>query len=321
MSRTRTLGRHLRTLLLHPEVSSQTYQCPGKTGEDLIKVLDKQLARFGLSRADVISGTGDGGGENEGKGGFHATFERANPSYARRRCIAHISWRASDQAIMAAFEIIEDYKAIAAYLTDGVTWARLRALATKAIEDGGLALFRDGSPDCYRIFHQGPPSIVSGRPQTDMEFLEFLRGKEEVLAKLCLKDGQQRALKEDTKRATEALGFADQNINRNILCEVLHRTHFLYFWNGKHPQVASETSMEQLMHKATQVILDLSVTEEVLARLGTTLQDLQETGGGPPKTWVEVVVRLTMRDEALAEERLAVALDFHRRISDRASSH
>lgn len=212
-----------------PPIRSRSFladicQCPGKTGEDLIKVLDKQLGRLGLSRADVISGTGDGGGENEGKTGFHATFESANPSYARRRCIPHISWRTSDMAIKAAAEVMEDYKPIAAALGDGVTWQRLRALATKPIDEGGLALFADGSPQCYEIFHQGPPSIVSGRPLTDKEFLEFLRGKEEVLAKLCLEDGKQRSLQADRQRAVEALGFADQNIKRNILCELLHRT-------------------------------------------------------------------------------------------------
>ena len=296
-------------------------QCPGKTGEDLLKVLDKQLGRLGLSRADVISGTGDGGGENEGKGGFHANFERANPSYARRRCIPHISWRTSDMAISAAGEIMEDYKAIAAHLADGITWQRLRALAIKPIDEGGLALFRDGSPECHKIFHKGPPSIIAGRPLTDKEFLEFLRGKEEVLARLCLKDGQQRSLKEDTKRATEALGFADQNIYRNILCEILHRTSFLYFWNGAHPQVAAETSMDLLMERATKAILDLSIDQEVLTRLGTSYEDLERTGAAPPKTWVEVVVRLTMRDEALTAGRLPEALDFHRRVSDRASSH
>ena len=211
-----------------PPIQSRSFladicQCPGKTGEDLIKVLDKQLGRLGLSRADVISGTGDGGGENEGKTGFHATFENANPSYARRRCIPHIAWRTSDMAISAAAEIMQDYKPIAAALADGVTWQRLRALATKPMDQGGLALFADGSPECHRIFHQGPPSIISGRPLTDKEFLEFLRGKEETLAKLCLRDGQQRPLKADTKRSVEALGFADQNIYRNILCEILHR--------------------------------------------------------------------------------------------------
>ena len=40
--------------------------CPGKNGPSTMKVLDKQLQRLGLSRYDVVSLVGDGGGENEG---------------------------------------------------------------------------------------------------------------------------------------------------------------------------------------------------------------------------------------------------------------
>ena len=39
------------------------------------------------------TGTGDGGGENEGASGVHAQMEVVNPSYARKRCCAHFPWR------------------------------------------------------------------------------------------------------------------------------------------------------------------------------------------------------------------------------------
>ncbi len=38
-------------------------------------VLERQLRRVGLTPADVVSGTGDGGGENEGISGVHSLFE------------------------------------------------------------------------------------------------------------------------------------------------------------------------------------------------------------------------------------------------------
>ena len=117
-------------------------------------VLDKQLSRLGLARADIVSGTGDGGGENEGATGFHASMERANPSYARRRCIPHISWRTSDMAIKSASEATGDYQTLCAYLGDGVTWRRPRAIATKPVDEGGLNLFRDGSPACHQLFRK-----------------------------------------------------------------------------------------------------------------------------------------------------------------------
>ncbi len=42
--------------------------CPGKAGEDVAKVLQKQLETLGLTFHDVLSGSGDGGGEMEGSG-------------------------------------------------------------------------------------------------------------------------------------------------------------------------------------------------------------------------------------------------------------
>ena len=53
--------------------------CPGKKGVDVSKVIEMQLNRVGLSAYDVVSGTGDGGGENEGHHGIHAYFENMNP--------------------------------------------------------------------------------------------------------------------------------------------------------------------------------------------------------------------------------------------------
>ena len=53
-----------------------------------------------------------------------------------------------------------DYKDVAAYLVDGVTWGRLKAIATHAPEDGGLGLFTDGSRKCKEIFSAGPSAIM-----------------------------------------------------------------------------------------------------------------------------------------------------------------
>ena len=48
--------------------------CPGKKGVDVSSITEKQLGRLGLNCFDVVSGTGDGGGENEGQQGVHAYF-------------------------------------------------------------------------------------------------------------------------------------------------------------------------------------------------------------------------------------------------------
>ena len=134
--------------------------CPGKRGVDVSRIIEKQLARLGLNCFDVTAGTGDGGGENEGLHGVHAHFENLNPGYVRRRCLPHISWRTCDMAIRASGL---DYKAIAAYLAEGLTWNRLRELATKSPEAGGLGLFRDGSQQCKDVFGTSPCTIIDGR--------------------------------------------------------------------------------------------------------------------------------------------------------------
>ena len=55
------------------------------------RIVEKQLGRLGLSCFDVVPGTGDGGGENEGQQGVRAYFENLNPGYVRRRCLPHIA--------------------------------------------------------------------------------------------------------------------------------------------------------------------------------------------------------------------------------------
>ena len=76
--------------------------CPGKKGVDVSPISAKQLARNGLNCLDVVSCTGDGGGENEGRFGIHAHFEDLHTGYVRRRCLPHLAWRTADAAIRAS---------------------------------------------------------------------------------------------------------------------------------------------------------------------------------------------------------------------------
>ena len=70
-----------------------------------------------------------------------------------------------------------DYNDLAAYFVDGNTWDRLRAIATQAPGDGGLGLFKDGSQACTHISSTSPSAIIKDRPETDLNSLEFLKGK------------------------------------------------------------------------------------------------------------------------------------------------
>ena len=101
--------------------------CPGKDGVTVMGVLDKQLMRPGMSRYEVFNVVGDGGGENEGSSGIHATMETEVPGYVRRRCLGHVAWRVAD-AMLDEWDQYTDVKTSCNYMSDGITWSRYRPL-------------------------------------------------------------------------------------------------------------------------------------------------------------------------------------------------
>ena len=291
--------------------------CPGKKGIDVSRIIEKQLARVGLNCFDVTAGTGDGGGENEGHTGVHAYFENLNPGYVRRRCLPHIAWRTCDVAIRTSGL---DYKALAAYMVEGVTWSRLRELATLAPADGGLRLFNDGSRECKRVFGHAPSAIVENRPETDLTFLKILEGKEHILHRLATKDLEQRSLSTESRGAILNLGDIKGRIRRRVLQEILERCMYLHYWSGKHPAVASDSSWDVVLQTATSLNLSLEITPGVLDRFKKSEEDLAGMDVRP-KTWVELAVLQIVVDEHLVGERLQETLDYHRSLTDAAAAH
>ena len=292
--------------------------CPGKKGTDVSRILDAQLGRLGLSAYDVVAATGDGGGENEGSSGIHSYFEHLCPGYVRHRCLPHIAWRTGDMAIRTSGI---EYKAMCAYLTEGITWTRLREIAVRAPVDGGLGLFSDGGRHCQLLFRTSPGSILCNRPETDLNFLRFLRGKEHLLHRLALKDLEQRPkLGAEAVAAVANLGDIKQRIKRAILTEILERCMFLAKWSGAHAKVATQMSWTDLLGKATGIILNLSVTPEFLQRFGSTSTAFESLHPAP-KTWVEFAVLQVLGDQDLVDTHLHEALHFHRVVTDSAASH
>ena len=291
--------------------------CPGKKGVDVSRIIEKQLARFGLNCFDVVSATGDGGGENEGHRGVHAHFENLNPGYIRRRCLPHISWRTCDMAIRAAGL---SYRTLAAYLVEGITWGRLRELATRSVRNGGLGLFADSSQQCKDVFGKSPSAIVETRPETDLNFLKLLEGKAHLFHAMATKDLEQRSLSAETREAILHLADIKGRICRRILQEILERCQFLYYWSGKNPSVASECSWDELMEKAVSLILSLEIEQRVLERFRMTDEGLAALHTRP-RTWVELVLLQVLGEEDLIAERLPESLEFHRTVSDQAAAH
>ncbi|CAK0811554.1 unnamed protein product, partial [Prorocentrum cordatum] len=82
--------------------------CPKKDGQSVLNVLEKQWETVGMNRYDFFSGSGDGGGENEGAGGIHATMEDVSHSYVRRRCLGHWGWRNAGAAMSEDEKLVSE---------------------------------------------------------------------------------------------------------------------------------------------------------------------------------------------------------------------
>ena len=76
-----------------------TCHCPSKRGAAVMQVLGSQLGRIGATEMDILCGTGDGGGENEGSQGVHHSVEQDQPSYVRRCCSPHVAWTVCRQGL------------------------------------------------------------------------------------------------------------------------------------------------------------------------------------------------------------------------------
>ena len=56
--------------------------------------------------------------------------------------MGHLSWNVTQAAIEAMPEVKKEVRRSATYLSDGITWSRLRGLLTRGVADGGLGLMQ-----------------------------------------------------------------------------------------------------------------------------------------------------------------------------------
>ena len=270
--------------------------CPGKNGPSVMKVLDKQLQRLGLSRYDVVSLVGDGGGENEGLfQGMHKILEDDVPGFVRRRCLGHLAWRVAD-AVIAVVPAYKQIKKLAEYLGSGVTWTRLQAIACTPLIEHGLGLFRQGTRPCVQVFGKTPPGIFESRPESDFKFLRFLQGKEHVLSLAATIDVNDRELCAKTEEAVNLLAHNEGRAQRRVCAEVLRRALFLHHWVNDHPHISGISTLEDLADRAQDHIQDLSLDPNTIMELGFTQEQL-DAKGWSPATWVDLAVILEYDDE------------------------
>ena len=88
----------------------------------------------------------------------------------------------------------------------------------------------------------------------------------------------------------------------------------------KNARVADDTSWDELMAKATANIFCLEITPRVLWRLYVTAEEVAAMVP-PPKTWVELAILQALGDADLVPPRIGEALDFHRKVTDKAAGH
>ena len=263
--------------------------CHHKDGAYVSGVVQKQLARLGVSSADIVSGTGDRGGENEGfDEGLHAHFEQHQPGYVRRRCLNHIAWTVCKAGLAECEDLC--VPEICAYLTRGVTWTSLQAVATQSIRNGGLALLTENGPRFKSIFHKAPGTVVEDRPESTMNFLGWLRTREPLLAQCAAKDLTQRNLGEGSKKAAAALASKVGQLRRSILAELLHKALHLARVGNLAQRLSIQTTMRDALLEATDLLTDRRCTSEVAARIGLP-------AARRDRTWIEAIAKAHLSSE------------------------
>ena len=268
--------------------------CPGKTGDVVLNVLEKQWARMGLSKHDCVSGTGDGGGENEGTSGVHSQLEQVRHDYVRRRCLGHLPWRVADQALHALGELHTKTKAISQFLHEGGTWNRFKTLAVTSQNDGGLGLFADGSPQYAHVFGTGTPRNIDERPDTTCSLLEFLNCRHQVLEQVTRLDIATRILQGKTNQiARESLISATDFVSRRVAFVLLKKALFVYYYIEGKEHVAMHTSMKDLFDRAGNIISNTRLDEYVLKFLGHSMAEVRASGLNSEMHWAEIAVRMS----------------------------
>ena len=101
---------------------------------------------------------------------------------------------------------------ICTYLKDGITWAKMLAIAVQPLDRGGLNLMSEHSAEFVICSRPAPPKVIEDRPETDYKFLMWLVPRQSILTKLVDHDVQQRNLK-----MKQALA-ARESLNNRLHC-------------------------------------------------------------------------------------------------------
>ena len=292
---------------------------PNKFGSTLFtQILPKQMSRIGCSIVDFVSGTTDGGGENEGWAGVHNSMEKDVPSYVRKRGMEHIAWNVCGQALGSIPELKKKYRAAMAYLHEGGTWKRLQDIAVTPVDEGGANLMDEFSEMYARTFRPAPPRSVETRlEQTDHEFLTWLStGDREAVLIQCMRvDVEQRGI----KGSREALAFFSDPFDRArrvIVMELLRRSLYLHRFANEHEHIASSTTPEDMMERAIHVIMTNQPSDEFLDHFRLTWDEIVAQDC-LTMSWPRIYLKFVLKDESWVDELLY----FHFQLSTKMTAH
>ena len=291
-----------------------------KTGRATFDIIRRQIDRLGLSEYDMVNGVGDGGGENEGTQGVHALFEEADPLYVRRRCAPHFAWRTFDAGTRAMGAQYKKGLALNNYLRDGVTWARLKAIAVQSREEEGLDLMDEGGHQFAFVFRNSPPRLIDERPQATLDFFKWLLPREHVLKLLISQDMRLRNLGgADAVTALETVNASKDAALRRIDTVLMHKSMYMFYFVKKYENtVACADSFEQVIDKASDIITSTACDDDVIDILGLTGVGLDTRTAH----WVEAALTHMpglSRDEC--EAFMQDAMDYHTHVAMAIASH
>ena len=197
----------------------------------------------------------------------------------------------------------------------------MQALAVTPVRENGLELFGERSREYKRMFGVAPSSIVDNRPESDLNFLRFLNGKERLLYMLASRDVVDRSLAVGTQDAVEVMGSPEGRAQRRVCAEVLHRSLYLHFWVNAHNHICGVKTLEQLMDKAKSIMQDVSLDAETMERMGCSDAMLAREGWARPTTWVDLAALLEFGDEACARAALPSVYALHGNLVARGTAH
>ena len=296
---------------------------PSKLGPDTLKYIQKQFLTKGAVLEEGKAGTGDGGGEMEGISGVHALMVQLMPDYVRHRCGDHISWRVLMAGLDAMAPNIKDLEALNVYLTDGITWTRLAAIATLPIDQGGLAIMVYGATSYYKFFKDPPPPLIEGRPVCYLMFVEWVLARQTVLKDLVEVDLQQRNLEgAHIPKALRALQSKRQRILRHVERIFIKKALYLHHWTEKHDHIAAHTLFDALVAKCVDILTTTAIDDTMLEFFGKDEAFFAAIGIDVSTVpWYDVAITLSEEDVDAHDAIFEEVRQYHMVVATRMSSH